>query len=116
MRKVLALWLRAAGYQVDILPSGEERALLNGSARPDLILFDYDLPNDSGPDLLNCLRDADHLEGVPILALSADEPPTGSSSDGTLATAWLTKPCDVGELSVWLVRLLGSPLEPHACG
>ena len=54
-RKVLALWRRAASYGVDLLPVDELGTLMD-TERPDLILFDYDLPSGRGPDALASLR------------------------------------------------------------
>jgi DNA-binding response OmpR family regulator len=112
-RQVLTLWLRAAGYEVDLVPSDDLGGLLAEELPPDLVLVEYDLPDGSGPELLADLRSVRRLEGIPILALSACRPANGEASDGALANAWLAKPCDIGELSVWLVRLLGSPLAPY---
>ena len=81
--------------------------------RPDLVLVDYDLPEGHGPKLLAELRAAEGLRGVPIVALAATGPPADQPDQTALADGWLTKPCDFGALSVWLVRLLGSPLRGY---
>ena len=115
-RRVLALWLQAAGYHVDLVPCDEALAQLSERELPDLILFDYDLPAGCGPTVLVDLRSIARLQHVPILAVSAGGPPPDRPEDLARATAWLTKPCDVGALSIWLVRLLGSPLRTYvAC-
>ena len=110
-RKVLAFWLRYAGYDVALCRCDESACMLARRVRPDLVLLDYDLPNGQGPRVLAELRAAQELGGVPILALSATGAPLERPDEIALASGWLTKPCDFGALSLWLVRLLGSPLR-----
>jgi DNA-binding response OmpR family regulator len=111
-RNVLAFWLRYAGYDVALCRYDEAACTLAERIRPDLVLIDYDLPEGHGPKVLAELRAAHALRGVPILVLAATGAP-GGPDERALADGWLTKPCDVGALSVWLVRLLGSPLRSH---
>jgi CheY-like chemotaxis protein len=111
-RNVLAFWLRYAGYDVALCRCYEAACALAERVRPDLVLIDYDLPEGHGPEVLAELRAAEGLRGVPIVALAATGAP-GGPDQTALADGWLTKPCDVGALSVWLVRLLGSPLRGY---
>jgi len=110
-RAVLAFWLRYAGYDVVLCRCDEAARALTKRVRPDLVLLDYDLADEQGPRLLAELRAAAELRGVPILALSATGAPPDGPDQAALASGWLTKPCDFGALSLWLVRLLGSPLR-----
>ncbi len=63
--------LAEAGWGVERARDGAEfEKLLSGPA-PDVVLLDMHLPDTSGLDLLGRLRDAAHLRGVRVLALTA---------------------------------------------
>ena len=51
-RKVLAFWLRYAGYDVALCRCDEAACDLANRVRPDLVLLDYDLPDGQGPRVL----------------------------------------------------------------
>ncbi|PYM21276.1 MAG: hypothetical protein DMD81_00010 [Candidatus Rokuibacteriota bacterium] len=67
--------------------------------RPDLILLDLHLPDISGQEVLERLRDDPRTEKIPVVILSADATPgqiTRLLARG--AARYLTKPLDVKEL------------------
>jgi CheY-like chemotaxis protein len=67
--------------------------------RPDLILLDLHLPDASGHEFLRRLRTAPALRDVPVVIVSADDPPRGVDSQRRLEIwEYLTKPIDVGRL------------------
>lgn len=110
LARVLDFWLRYAGYDTTLLEidaaSPEQVSRLN----PDLVLLEYDAAG-QGPTLLRQLRQTPRLRQTPILAIAPADAPARQPADAPLANGWLAKPIDFGELSIWLVRLLGSPLR-----
>ena len=101
-RELVALLLGAEGHIVTKAASGTEaiRALKAAEAnqRPSAILVDLQMPGMSGDTLAERLRNQVGV-GVPILAMSATEPPTQGQFDG-----FLRKPIDTNVLA----SLLGS--------
>jgi len=80
---------------------------------PNLILLDVNLPDLSGLEVLERLREDDRTAGIPVLVISAD----ASSSQRRLmleagAHDYLTKPLDVRRLVGLLEDVLGSRLAP----
>ena len=101
-RELVALLLGAEGHIVTKAASGTEaiRALKAAEANqlPSAILVDLQMPGMSGDTLAERLRNQVGV-GVPILAMSATEPPTQGQFDG-----FLRKPIDTNVLA----SLLGS--------
>ncbi len=91
--------LRAEGYNV-IFAENADQALLNAqTGLPDLILMDINLPDVDGYTLTSQLRRIPGLNGVPILALTANvmkgdrEKSLEAGCDG-----YIQKPIDVDNL------------------
>ena len=85
--------LTREGYQALRAYSGTEALLLLEEQRPDLVLLDLMLPGLSGEEVLP------HLEGIPVIVLSAKAEVEGKVSlllGG--AADYLTKPFDTREL------------------
>ena len=57
-------------YQVSIAPSGMKAMTSIGKRRPDLILLDYEMPGESGPDVFRILRENKSTRKVPIVFLT----------------------------------------------
>lgn len=91
--------LEAEGYSVleaSDGPSGLEVAI---QSRPDLILLDICLPEIDGYDLARRFRDTPGLQGVPILAITANV--MKGDRERTLAAGcdgYIQKPIDVDRL------------------
>ena len=81
--------LEAAGYEVVPAVSGREalELLLRNNRRPSLILLDLKMPERSGYEVLQAIRDSTTLMSIPVVVVSAylGLPPAG-------AVAWLKKP------------------------
>jgi CheY-like chemotaxis protein/HPt (histidine-containing phosphotransfer) domain-containing protein len=95
-RELLTLLLEAEGYSVQVAASGEETVsqLKAGSAPPDVLLTDMQMPGLSGSFLAKALRKVTR-EGTSILAMSGSRP-KDSELDGF--DGFLLKPFTVEEL------------------
>jgi PAS domain S-box-containing protein len=74
---------------------------------PDLILLDLHLPDIPGEDVLRLLRTDPRTMHIPVIVISADA--TRSSIERLLASgasAFLTKPIDIGQFLTAIERLL----------
>lgn len=96
IRKLLTVTLLAHQYSIHEASSGEEGVLQASLIHPDLIVLDLGLPDISGMDVLNRLRD---WSNVPIIVLTAkdrEEDKIKALDSG--ADDYVTKPFSMGEL------------------
>jgi DNA-binding NtrC family response regulator len=101
----LRKFLAARGFEVLEAESCHAAEELFRSARPDLVLADYLLPDGTGLDLLSRLRQAD--PGIPVLILTAHasiDLAVKAIKEG--AEQFLTKPVELPALLVMVQRLL----------
>jgi two-component system, cell cycle response regulator DivK len=63
--------LEARGYRVVQTTSGHEVLRLAREYRPDLILLDIQLPEISGLDVTDWLKEDDELKSIPVIAITA---------------------------------------------
>jgi CheY-like chemotaxis protein len=102
---VVSATLEELGWQVDRCLDGAEAAkILEGHDRYDLFIFDYDLPGLNGVELTRRARALRHRRRTPIIIFSASDVEPQAWRAG--ASAFLTKPHDVGRLSETVTRLL----------
>ena len=97
--------LEAKGWRVVLCYDGAIAVKrLAGEAGYDLLLFDNDLPNVSGLELVRYAREFPHRRQTPIIVLSASE----CSREARLAGAneFVRKPQDVGKIVETVLRLL----------
>ena len=71
--ELLAAVLEAEGYRVQRAYSGAEAIKAAHSARPDLVILDLTMPEGSGFEVVQALRDCEQTARIPILALSAKD-------------------------------------------
>lgn len=79
---------RRAGYKVVVAGSGEEALeLFRSKCLPDFILLDVQLPDMSGPDLLDQLQEDFPfiLEKTPVMFYTAGLPPDDGRASGCLS-------------------------------
>ncbi len=96
MREVFDL---RPGCRLHVCESLKEGRDLIGRIRPRLVLVDLHLPDGSGLDLLNWLRNAPEMRGTPAVVVSADA--TRSQQQQAVAAgaqAYLTKPLRIAEV------------------
>jgi two-component system KDP operon response regulator KdpE len=96
IRKLLKINLEGNDYKVIQASTGKEGVLLAASHPPDLILLDIGLPDKSGHDILNELREW-YNKPIIILSVHNSERDIVSALD-TGATDYLSKPFRTGEL------------------
>jgi two-component system chemotaxis response regulator CheY len=75
-------------------------------ANYDLLIFDNDLPNVNGLELVRYAREFPHRKQTPIIMLSASEYEREARQAG--ANEYLRKPQDVGKIVETVARLLVS--------
>lgn len=98
------------GAEVIAAMSGRLGLILAKDHRPDLVLLDLHLPDMSGEQVLQRLRDDPGTASIPVVIVSADATPGQVQrllSAG--AAAYLTKPIDVREL----LRLIDNQIPPR---
>jgi two-component system cell cycle response regulator DivK len=99
--------LEAEGYQVVEAEDGPRGLELARSMRPDLILVDLHLPDIDGYELVRRFKRMSHLEGIPIVALTADV--IRGTRERALATGcdgYIPKPIDVDALPEQIAAFL----------
>jgi len=108
IRDLLRGAFEGAHYETLTASSGHEalRLLDSAGTRPDLLLLDLIMPEVTGWDVLEHLRDA-MMQRIPVLILSAQSPDASilSALDGELRD-FVAKPFDLAELLVRSQALL----------
>ena len=104
-RRVLAGFLRKAGYEVEAVGNADEALAVVSSRTVDLVLTDLRMPGKTGVELLDAVRGVN--PEVPVVVMTAY---------GTVASAvdamkrgaadYLGKPVDLDELEVLVTRTL----------
>ena len=107
LRAYVSRILRLEGYQVCTARNGQEGFRVAQERRPQLIVTDLMMPEVSGLDLIEMIRDSQELRGTPIILLTAkaDE---ATRIEGTErgADAYLSKPFNDRELLAEVRNLL----------
>ncbi|MBW2961101.1 response regulator [Mesonia aestuariivivens] len=96
IRKLLQINLESNDYKVVQASTGKEGLILSASHPPDLILLDIGLPDKSGHEILQELREW-YNKPIIILSVQDNESDIVSALDNG-ATDYLTKPFRTGEL------------------
>jgi len=102
--------LEMLGYSVLEASNGQEAVDIADRERPDLILMDLDLPILDGIAATQQIRQEEHMESVPIAAVTAY--PLSYSRVKAFAKGcneYMPKPIDMSELARVVNRYLSSP-------
>lgn len=103
--RLLSHWLSEAGYLVRCYPSGAEFRRKQGAVSVDLLILDWNLPEESGLAILRALREGGSM--LPVLFLTArsseDDIVTGLRAG---ADDYVSKPATQGELLARVGALL----------
>lgn len=70
-RKLLRLFLEAAGHEVLQAEDGREAARVACSDRPDVVLMDIQMPVMDGFEALAAIREEESTRSIPIIAVTA---------------------------------------------
>lgn len=112
---VVSLKLRNAGYSVVCARDGQEALDLCGQQRPDLIITDYHMPQLSGLELCQRLKQDPATAGIPAIMLTARG---YSLSDADTANSgicrMLTKPFSPRHLLATVTEVLDGQLRGAA--
>jgi signal transduction histidine kinase len=103
-RRLVSKVLAAAGYEVVQAPDGHSGIRRAIEERPDLVLIDINVPGLDGYEVTVRLRSEAHLEGTPIVALTAEGEPDVSFAVG--CDGFIKKPIDVRTFSARVGRFL----------
>ena len=95
---VVSLKLTNAGYQVVTASDGQEAFELATAERPDLLITDYHMPQLSGIELCQKLRQDPATSGIPTIMLTA--------------RGYALEPGDTEQNGI--MRMLSKPFSPRA--
>lgn len=107
--------LHRSGYEVSIASNGEEALRRVREFGPDLVLLDVMMPQRSGYDVCQRIRERPEWNGIRIVILSAKGRDAEVSKGLALgADLYVTKPFSNAELVAQIGQLLGEGRPPGA--
>jgi CheY-like chemotaxis protein len=94
-------------YQVITAESGKKCfEILEAQEKPDLILLDIMMPEMSGWEVFDKLRDNPQWENIPIVFLTARTDRIAENAGEFLGDDYIEKPVDITELDNRIVKVL----------
>jgi two-component system chemotaxis response regulator CheY len=99
MRQMISFTLTQAGHKVIEAVDGKDALTKLGSASPDMVITDLNMPNMDGIELIRQARALPKLKFTPIIMLtteSQDEKKAAGKAAG--ATGWIVKPFKAEQL------------------
>jgi len=113
--RAVAACLRAEGYEIDAVRSGEEALIHVAQTLPDLIVSDVRMPRMDGHALARQLRTNPRTDLIPIIFLTAKDE-TADRIDGFRSgvDAYLAKPFEPDELVAVIANILRRVERTHA--
>ena len=109
MRQMVAVTLRAAGYEVVEAADGDEALEYARKHRVDLVLADVNMPRMDGITLIAHLRTLPGYHLTPLLLLTTESSPERKMQGKQAgATGWMVKPFHPEQLLATLERVLGN--------
>lgn len=103
-RDVLSLTLRRANMEVDVAASGQEALAYFKNSQPDVAIVDLHMPNVSGYDIINTIRNDDSLKQILIIVITAN-PSAIATPEAQKADAFLQKPIDIKRMIALIENL-----------
>ncbi|HET89431.1 MAG TPA: response regulator [Chloroflexi bacterium] len=95
--------LKAAGFEVEVIATGDRALERLSITQPVLIVLDMHLPNVAGPDILRYIRSDDQLKEAKVIIATAD--PRIADELENQATLALLKPISFSQLRDMASRL-----------
>ena len=117
LRRMISLFLRAAGYRVCAAEDGPTGLALARDERPDLVLLDLMMPGLDGWEVLRRIKGDALTAAIPVLVLTASaDLPFTEQALLLGATSFLTKPIDSRVLVEHVDAVVGQTAgqEEHA--
>ena len=108
MRHMVTFTLKGAGYEVVEAGGGKEAvAILNGGAKPHLVITDLNMPNMDGIALIKEIRGMAAHKFTPVLMLTT-ESADGKKKEGQSAgaTGWIVKPFNPDQMLATIKKVL----------
>lgn len=84
--------LRPVQCQVLTANGGAEAIALLERITPDLLILDLAMPQVSGYDVLNFIRETPRLDPMRVMVLTATGPLNSARTDDSRIACWVTKP------------------------
>lgn len=98
--EVLRLFLQLRGYETGEAYDGRSALDLMRRERPDLVLLDLIIPEQTGFDVLKTMQADENLSGIPVIIMTARaEVADLPTSDLEGAAALIRKPFDLEEVA-----------------
>lgn len=93
MRDMLEFTLKNSGYQVDQANDGQVGLETARKGDYNMIITDLNMPNMSGFELIEALRQEQKYKSIPIMMLTTEKDETLKSKGKQIgATGWIEKP------------------------
>src|SRR5574337_308389 len=106
-REICRAALECLGFSVNAVDSGVAAVTSARETKPDLVLFDLQLRDARGPDLLNWLRANPALHDVPMIAISVFSQDDGAHSIEGQVAGVVKKPVSRNALKTTVRHALG---------
>lgn len=90
--------LESQGYKVGLANNGREALRKISGYQPDLILLDLMMPQMSGYEFINHLREDKNLSSIPVFLVTADKYTEDDDAIAAGANGVIHKPIDINEL------------------
>ncbi|OGW84561.1 MAG: hypothetical protein A3C35_05110 [Omnitrophica bacterium RIFCSPHIGHO2_02_FULL_46_11] len=103
----LALRLQSFGYVMISAKNGEQGLLKAKELKPDLILLDFNMPNETGLEVLKKIKapSPDAIHEIPVVMLTGQEVHEKECMEAG-AAGYITKPFDLFQLKETLSKFL----------
>ena len=108
VRRMVAMTLRGAGYEVTEAQDGQEALDSVAAIRPHAVLTDQNMPRLDGLGFIRAFRARPESQGVPVIFLSTES--EGALKDQARAAGaigWMTKPFDQQKLLSVMAKVVG---------
>lgn len=113
IRTMVASRLERSGYDVELATNGDEAVEFAGRLRPDLYIFDVEMPGKTGLEVTQQLRAEGDTAPV-ILLTSLDNADDIAAGQAAGADEYITKPFSPQDLYLLVSSLLPSAANAHA--
>ncbi len=98
--------LRPLGCQVLVAEGGAQAIALLERVTPDLLILDLAMPQISGYDVLNFIKQTPRLDRMRVMVLTATGPLRPTRADDPRISRWVTKPVAAAEFRSIVQALL----------